>query len=80
MPRVELEEVTSPASAQSVAMSAVFLQFNTVAVGCFPNWVAIGRVLLRKPGNPDSPWSETMSETQEMRQNFVLVNENEETF
>ncbi len=42
MPRVELEEVTSPASAQSVAMSAVFPQFNTVAMGCFSqlssNW------------------------------------------
>ncbi len=33
MPRVELEEVTSPASAQSAAHELGY--FNTVAVGCF---------------------------------------------
>ncbi len=59
MPRVELEEVTSPASAQSVAMSAVFPRnwatLTLLPWVVFPNRVAIGRVLLRKPGNPDSP-------------------------
>ncbi len=35
MPRVELEEVTLPASVQTVAKSAELGFFNTVAAGCF---------------------------------------------
>ncbi len=35
MPRVELEEVMSPVSVQTVAKSVVLGYFNTVSAGCF---------------------------------------------